>query len=647
MAQSPHLRSPLTLIPHAVHPSPGSPSSWLAHHAPAQSPPLSLNPPANYGTQYFDINPHAHSSRSDCMPPRPPTVKSDFSPIRSYTSFSMSQPTTPQPTTDGSLSDYPSPSHLRAQVPETSTDPAPEHDITSKPNEEPIKPPEAKSRQARSTSSRRKRNPFDSDPVAGPLFGATKYKGNIYWRDRQSVLDLTLKGKIEKGFFLADDDWTCYRRNYFQISTSFILQGIDALYDGQDLPCVIKEDGTFHEFQHFVVGISARLADSEKAITLIQHTVKRDKGPQQLPELRTIRPGGDLAFSTVGASQSIVTFERIQFKSATANNGKRRAAQQYFVLVVKLYAKLDDERLVEVASITSSQLVVRGRSPGHYADSANRSTPDATPAPQKKQRNNHPISSMLSPRPPSMVVKSSTPLPAVEYSDLGYHAPLNSPFAPSEPERQPYLNSPFGPSEPEKSVIDSTHARDASSTGYKSYHQRYSSGAPNSRQRTETSASDPYLYTTLHGNGQAPSKPSEFSMYLPLEQLNAPSLHDRWSRIRVASHPSHGSSDGAHSRMSPYLHGDSTLSTNVHLYEHPSMAPYSNQPHTNTDSIPPYPLLDSHRTLTTSHSLPSPGHSSSYQDWHYRNQQVSQARQHYIEHPFEPHSRHHSSNDTH
>lgn len=67
-----------------------------------------------------------------------------------------------------------------------------------------------------------------------------------------------------------------------------------------------------------------------------------------------------------------VTFDRIQFQKATANNGKRRAQQQYFHVVVRLEVNvgrpgMQDDWII-VASRESSPMVVRGRSPGHYKD---------------------------------------------------------------------------------------------------------------------------------------------------------------------------------------------------------------------------------------------------------------------------------------
>lgn len=195
-------------------------------------------------------------------------------------------------------------------------------------------------------------------------------------------------GRIDKGFFMADNDWTCYRRNYFSLNCSYTL-----------LPTV--PNGSIHLMQHggsspqvygFALSIAAVVDGRDgKSIELVQHTPKRDKGPQDKPARIALAPrsppppgmyGGDS--SLAGGSRGLydpgfgqnpnapateATFERIQFKNATANNGKRRAAQQYYHLLVELFADVGaqhSERWVKIASRMSAPMVVRGRSPGHY-----------------------------------------------------------------------------------------------------------------------------------------------------------------------------------------------------------------------------------------------------------------------------------------
>jgi meiosis-specific transcription factor NDT80 len=216
----------------------------------------------------------------------------------------------------------------------------------------------------------------------------------------------TIEAKIEKGFFLSGDDvWTCYRRNYFAVNVSYTLNpwtnaNNSRLYLDQG-------NGKPQEpIQSMAVSLAAAVDGSAgKTIELIQHTPKRDKGPQlemKKELLAPTPPGKNHDHSTYGYHQSSSAsgpllplqsiegdssqsysptshtnnnhqhpFERIQFKSATANNGKRRAQQQYYHLIVELWANIQntrdhEPRWVKVAAKLSHPVVVRGRSPSHY-----------------------------------------------------------------------------------------------------------------------------------------------------------------------------------------------------------------------------------------------------------------------------------------
>lgn len=214
-----------------------------------------------------------------------------------------------------------------------------------------------------------------------------------------------IQAKIHKGFFLVDDKWTCYRRNYFSVSCSFTLNPF------MHPPLFLKlsdHQGT-ERILSFSMSISAIVnAQHGEVRELVQHTPKRDKQSERKPGKVVLQPtqppplalghghgsnNGHLGFSlgsqaagmgmdynTYGnASQPTQpptqhTFERIQFQKATANNGKRRAQQQYYNLVVDLYAEISssvgsrEPQLVKIARKVSHPMVVRGRSPGHYKD---------------------------------------------------------------------------------------------------------------------------------------------------------------------------------------------------------------------------------------------------------------------------------------
>ncbi|KAL4880790.1 hypothetical protein BJY04DRAFT_70737 [Aspergillus karnatakaensis] len=208
--------------------------------------------------------------------------------------------------------------------------------------------------------------------------------------------------KIHKGFFQVDDKWTCYRRNYFSISCSFSFN--NPSIPG---PFYVKYNSQNERIHQFSMSISAVVNEQHSEIReLVQHTPKRDKQSERPPGRIILQPcpptgmvtnlgsasagaqhgfplmsqsaGMPLEYGTSygGAPQQSQpptqhTFERIQFQKATANNGKRRAQQQYYNLVVDLYAEITGpigNEWIKIARRTSHPMVVRGRSPGHYKD---------------------------------------------------------------------------------------------------------------------------------------------------------------------------------------------------------------------------------------------------------------------------------------
>jgi len=165
---------------------------------------------------------------------------------------------------------------------------------------------------------------------SGPFFNPTKQLCNLYSADRSRSFACRLNPRIDRGFFLSDNDWTCYRRNYFQISISYTA--VDASGNKVQVPCLVELEGRgLRTVTEFLVGVMARTSNGSREIELIQHTAKRDKGPQSIPQPKPCAPQEPNAAYGMGMtenSSNTVVFERLQFKSATANNGKRRAAQQ-------------------------------------------------------------------------------------------------------------------------------------------------------------------------------------------------------------------------------------------------------------------------------------------------------------------------------
>ena len=219
-----------------------------------------------------------------------------------------------------------------------------------------------------------------------------------------------IHAKVNKGFRLEDDgNWTCYRRNYVSLSCSFSLPS----WTGT-MPLFVEfPDRATKHIISFAISISAVVnAPCGETRELIQHTTKRDKQTESKPGMVRLQPmqptqppslvlnhgsssatGHHLEFGLsshptgLGYSSNYAsprrptqapiqhTFERIQFQKATANNGKRRAQQQHYRLVVELHAELASGEWIKIARQLSNPVVVRGRSPIHYK-SAGRSRRD-------------------------------------------------------------------------------------------------------------------------------------------------------------------------------------------------------------------------------------------------------------------------------
>lgn len=242
-----------------------------------------------------------------------------------------------------------------------------------------------------------------------PPLGSVTTFGTLQYNDgHSSVITPDISGSIDKGFFLAENEWTCYRRNYFSCTCSFTL---NPYYPNVPITFQTPNSQTAYNVLGFGMCISAVVADTDgHKIELVQHTPKRDKGPITTPETvrmapKVAQPGNHHAglgmFGTHAdpTNTSLATrniydspygqpppstgpqtehaFERIQFKQATANNGKRRAAQQYYHLLVELWCDAgtqDRPRWVKIAQRKSAKMIVRGRSPGHYQSERRSST---------------------------------------------------------------------------------------------------------------------------------------------------------------------------------------------------------------------------------------------------------------------------------
>lgn len=213
-------------------------------------------------------------------------------------------------------------------------------------------------------------------------------------------VNVTIIAGLHKNFFQAEGEWTCYRRNYMSCACSFQLT---PFYPGYDLFFTAEDKSAPALVYGLAMSISAAVAGNEQQpIPLDLYTPKRDPKKtlkaQKIPMvplnvgtmdrrdmssanvawyLRNRTPPDSSSGPIPTELPTEHTFERVQFRQATQNNGKRRAAQQFYHFVVEVWAsvlgKNGSYEYVKVASQKSHKMIVRGRSPGHYQNDKSKS----------------------------------------------------------------------------------------------------------------------------------------------------------------------------------------------------------------------------------------------------------------------------------
>ncbi|KAI5865449.1 p53-like transcription factor [Durotheca rogersii] len=206
-------------------------------------------------------------------------------------------------------------------------------------------------------------------------------------QDKHTIVDqhgriqqLELSAQLHGMFFLSEmpsstsdgailqPELTCYRRNLFQISGSLITPR------GQ-LSVILPETGETVPVNSTEVTISAIESVDGHPVRLIVIPWKTpppnspelpqtpDQEPPSLPLIPFPDDGqeadGEYAVYPIG-------WRRLQFRIATANNGRRKELQQHFVLHLKVVGTLTNGSKVVLTESTTAPIVVRGRSPRNF-----------------------------------------------------------------------------------------------------------------------------------------------------------------------------------------------------------------------------------------------------------------------------------------
>lgn len=159
---------------------------------------------------------------------------------------------------------------------------------------------------------------------------------------------------------------TCYRRNIFQIS-GFVT-----------LPRGLRYIWTEDDARIPIVGLELAVSASESvegnAVKLISVPFKTPTGTEVAkPEDKVEREPSTIPLDSLAAPDMDaelmthpIQWKRLQFRIATANNGRRKELQQHFTLKLKVIATLSTHAKYAIAEAESQPIIVRGRSPRNF-----------------------------------------------------------------------------------------------------------------------------------------------------------------------------------------------------------------------------------------------------------------------------------------
>ncbi|KAI4279982.1 MAG: hypothetical protein L6R38_004808 [Xanthoria sp. 2 TBL-2021] len=168
------------------------------------------------------------------------------------------------------------------------------------------------------------------------------------------------------GVSASATELTCYRRNLFQITGSITLPRAlryimtDA---GERIPIIGQE--LYISANESVEGHPVKLISVPWKTPISNTTVspddKAEKEPAAIPLDTMSNQEMDADFATFP-----IAWKRLQFRIATANNGRRKELQQHFVVRLKVVATLATGARVSICEVWSGAIIVRGRSPRNF-----------------------------------------------------------------------------------------------------------------------------------------------------------------------------------------------------------------------------------------------------------------------------------------
>lgn len=188
-----------------------------------------------------------------------------------------------------------------------------------------------------------------------------------------------MSAQLHGMFFLAESPWpavsgevapltelTCYRRNLFQVTGNVTLPRTTRYVmneHGEQLPIASQE---------LVISATESVEQNSVKIISVPWKTPASGAPASTEDKAEKEPttvaldlmnGQDIDGDYISLP---FAWKRLQFRIATANNGRRKELQQHFVVHLQVIATLEDGSKVPLCEIHSGPIIVRGRSPRNF-----------------------------------------------------------------------------------------------------------------------------------------------------------------------------------------------------------------------------------------------------------------------------------------
>ncbi|CAK7201101.1 hypothetical protein SEUCBS139899_003803 [Sporothrix eucalyptigena] len=241
-------------------------------------------------------------------------------------------------------------------------------------------------------------------------FGAPVIKAAVV-DDAGQFSEPTMAAELFGMFFLAEDvysaentgrplELTCYRRNLWWCSGQITLP--------RHVTHIVTEQGRHVAVLELAASISAIESIEGKTTEIIcipwkstaANSASNNSNNTQSEDAKAAGSPPNVPIDLAngqeldnGCVSVPVSWKRLQFKHATANNGRRKGQQQHYVVQINLLGRIQtdgegdkgDSEWVKIAEIQSGPVIVRGRSPRNFVSRRDVPLTGSSTAVDKKQ----------------------------------------------------------------------------------------------------------------------------------------------------------------------------------------------------------------------------------------------------------------------